>query len=266
MTTISSPGTVHGNYVTDAHRDQFQREGYFVLNAVVPQDLLVMLREECLYFIGYKDGQMDAADGEANDFNRQHQRYFIANLYRKSMRMHRFIFSDLMADICRATLGDEAYLFYEQWVVKGPERGAKFAWHQDSGYVGYEHKPYLTCWVTLDDVNEDNGTVYILPFSRADTRDTVEHSKDKGSSDLIGYRGDDPGDPVIAPAGSIAVFLSTVFHRSGTNTSPAMRRIYLPQYSSEPILRPDTGKPHSQAVPFLRDGRIVYDATADIER
>ena len=42
-----------------------------------------------------------------------------------------------MADVCRATLGDTAYLFWEQYVVKGAEAGMKFSWHQDSGYVGY---------------------------------------------------------------------------------------------------------------------------------
>lgn len=264
MTATNTPFAARSGYVTDAHRDQFEREGYFVLNAVVPEDLLVMLREECSYFIGYKDAQMEAAGVEVQGINHKRKRYFISNLYRKSTRMHRFIYSELMADICRATLGDEAYLFHEQWVVKGAEQGMKFAWHQDSGYVGYDHKPYLTCWITLDDVNEENGTVYILPYSRAGTREWIKHTKEEGTNDLVGYHGDDPGDPVIAPAGSIAVFASTVFHRSGANTTPNMRRVYLAQYSAEPIVRPDTGKLHGQAVPFLKGGRIVYDAKADL--
>ena len=32
-----------------------------------------------------------------------------------------------MTEICRATLGDEAYFFFDQFVVKGAEKGAKFA-------------------------------------------------------------------------------------------------------------------------------------------
>ena len=71
------------------------------------------------------------------------------------------------AEVCRATLGDTAYLFWEQYVVKGAEAGMKFSWHQDSGYVGYpDHKPYLTCWCALDDMSEENGTVYVMPFSQ----------------------------------------------------------------------------------------------------
>ena len=131
-------------------------------------------------------------------------------------------------------MGPDAYLFHEQWVVKGAEQGMKFSWHQDSGYVKWydpttNHKPYVTCWCTLDAVNEENGTVYILPHSRAGTRDKIiDHLKEEGSNDLIGYTGSDPGDPLIVPAGSIVAFDSFVFHRSGPNTTNRMRRIYLP--------------------------------------
>jgi ectoine hydroxylase-related dioxygenase (phytanoyl-CoA dioxygenase family) len=139
----------------------------------------------------------------------------------------------------------------------------KFGWHQDSGYVGYPHKPYLTCWCTLDDVNEENGSVYILPYSRAGVREIVKHSREEGTNDLIGYFGDDPGLPVIAPAGSIAVFSSVCFHRSGPNRTSKMRRIYLPQYSAEPILSEDGAKLRAFAEAFLKDGQIV--ATARFE-
>ena len=61
-------------------------------------------------------------------------------------------------------------------------RNSAVPWHQDSGYVGYDHKTYLTCWVTLDDVSEENGTVYLLPYSRAGTRDWVRHVKEEGTN------------------------------------------------------------------------------------
>ena len=40
------------------------------------------------------------------------------------------------------------------------------------------HRPYVFCWCTLDDVTEENGTVYLLPYDRARTRDRVEHVRD----------------------------------------------------------------------------------------
>jgi hypothetical protein len=42
-----------------------------------------------------------------------------------------------------------------------------------------------------------------------------------------------------------------------------MRRIYLPQYSAAPILRPD-GNPWAIATPFLKGGKNIYDHVHDI--
>ena len=148
----------------------------------------------------------------------------------------------------------------------------KFAWHQDSGYVKFRdgetyHKPYLTCWVALDDIDETNGTIYVLPHDRAGTRDTImDHTQEEKTNDLIGYTGDDPGDPVVVPAGSIVAFSSYLFHRSGSNTTDAMRRVYLAQYSGEPITNSQTGELWSQAVPFVKDGKNVYDPKSDLNR
>jgi ectoine hydroxylase-related dioxygenase (phytanoyl-CoA dioxygenase family) len=227
-----------------------------------------MLREECSYYLGYYDSIMDAQGAQTNGLNHRGKRYFINNRYRLSSRLWRFIFGELMAAVVRAALGPDASLFHEQWVVKGAEQGMKFSWHQDSGYVKHNnpattHKPYLTCWCTLDDVSEENGTVYLLPHSRAGTRDRIlDHYKEEGSNDLIGYGGDDPGDPVIVPAGSIVAFDSYTLHRSGPNKTDRMRRVYLPQYSREPVHTAE-GRQWAMATPFLKDSRVIYDRTGD---
>jgi len=96
----------------------------------------------------------------------------------------------------------------------------------------HAHLPYLTCWVALDDMTEANGTVYLLPYSRAGSRDVVKHVRDEKSNDLVGYFGDDPGDPVLVPAGSIACFSSTLLHRSGINATDRMRRVYVAHHGT----------------------------------
>jgi hypothetical protein len=254
--------------VPDAQRDLYHKEGYFILPGVIPTDMLDMLREECSYYLGYYDSMMDAKGVQTEGISHRGKRYFINNRYRLSNRLWEFVFSPMMAEVAQAALGPDVYLFHEQWVVKGAEQGMKFSWHQDSGYVKWydpktNHKPYLTCWCTLDDVSEKNGTVYILPHSRAGTRDKIiDHFQEPGTNDLIGYTGNDPGDPLIVPAGSVVGFTSYVLHRSGPNTTNRMRRIYLPQYSAAPINRPD-GKPWAMATPFVQGGKVVYDRAGD---
>jgi ectoine hydroxylase-related dioxygenase (phytanoyl-CoA dioxygenase family) len=159
--------------------------------------------------------------------------------------------------VLRAVHEGDAYLFWEQFVVKGTDRkGAEFGWHQDSGYVDHPHKPYVNCWIPLDDVSEQNGTIHILPYSRAGTRDKVEHRPVPGSNDRVGYFGDDPGEIMACPAGSIVVFSSTAFHRSGANHTSRMRRAYAVQYSPEIIYEPDGS---------LAARRVAgFDFTADL--
>ena len=240
--------------ISEQQKQQYQEEGYFILEAAIPAEHLHILRAECQYFIDRKNAEMDQEDKKVLGITHRNSRYFISNRHQERPRMRAFIFSELTAAICRATLGPDAYLFWEQYVVKGAEIGLHFSWHQDSGYLGYDHRPYMSCWCALDDMSEENGTAYILPFSRAGTRERQEHTVDEITNDKVGYFGDDPGIPVLAPAGSIAVFSSLNFHRSGTNTSDSMRRVYLAQYAAAPIANREGTGIQGFAEPFLKNG------------
>ena len=137
-----------------------------------------------------------------------------------------------------------------------------FAWHQDSGYVNanggdLSHPPYLTCWCPLDDVSAANGTISVLPYSRVGIRTWVQHVKDPASNDWVGYFGNDSGVTVECPAGSIVLFSSYAFHNSGANTTDRMRRVFLAQYTAQPLQRAGQAQPWAHAVPFLQAGRNV---------
>jgi ectoine hydroxylase-related dioxygenase (phytanoyl-CoA dioxygenase family) len=242
--------------VTSEHARQFREEGFFVLEDAVRPGDLDTLRGECQRFIDERDREMDRLGVDTLDLDHRGSRYFV-HAYGKSPVVERFLSSDLMVQIAQAALGDTVYLFNEQYVVKAAEQGMAFSWHQDSGFIDHPHRPYLTCWIAHDDMTEANGTVYLLPYSRAGTRDVVRHARERESNDLVGYFGDDPGDPVIVPAGSIACFSTTLFHRSGPNTTERVRRVYVAQYSAEPILSKDGSQPRMLAEPLLVEGKRV---------
>jgi ectoine hydroxylase-related dioxygenase (phytanoyl-CoA dioxygenase family) len=236
--------------ITPAHARRFRKEGYFVVEGAVPPSDLEVLRSECGRFVAERDREMDGLGVDTLDLCHRGRRYFV-HAYGKSLAVERFLFSDLMAQTAQAALGDTVYLCNEQFVVKAAERGMAFSWHQDSGFVPYPHRPYLTCWIPLDDVTEANGTIHLLPYPRAGTRDVVEHRRDERTNDLIGYSGDDPGEPVIAPAGSLVCFSSTLLHRAGPNETDQPRRAYIAQYSAEPLLSEDGSRPRHLAEPLL---------------
>jgi ectoine hydroxylase-related dioxygenase (phytanoyl-CoA dioxygenase family) len=239
--------------LTPAHARHFRDEGWFVIESALAPTELATLRSECRRLVAERDAEMTRLGVDTLDLCHRGRRYFL-HAYGTSPAVRQLLFSDLMADIAQAVLGDNVYLFNEQYVIKAAERGMPFGWHQDSGFIPYPHPPYLTCWIPLDDVTESNGTVHLLPYSRAGTRHAVEHHRDHETNDMVGYLGPDPGDPLTVPAGSIAAFSSTLFHRTGSNTSDHPRRVYIAQYTAEPLLTQDRSRPRHLAEPLLIAG------------
>ena len=244
--------------VSEEQKQQYRDEGFFILERVIPQEHLRLLRDECQRFVDEANAEMDRLGTDTLGISHRNRRYFVAWASNRGPRLREFLFSDLTAVICRATVGDEAYLYWEQYVVKAAEQGMKFSWHQDSAFgQTAPHRPYVSLWCALDDMSDANGTTYILPYSRAGSRGLVPHVKEEGSNDLIGYHGDDPGDIVVVPAGSIAVFSSVTLHRSGVNTTDRMRRVFLAQYSPDVITTPDGSAPAGGHEQFLHHGQRI---------
>lgn len=245
--------------VTDSHRKQYQEKGFFVLERAIPEEQLEMIRTTCDTLVREQEAEMDRLGTDELELSRRGSRYFVFLAYKDHPELAEFIFSDLTADICRATIGGDALLFWEQFVVKGTSGAKKgaFSWHQDAGYVdGLPVPPYVNAWVALDDVTEENGTVYLLPYREAGTRERVEHKVDPETQDRVGYFGNGIGEPVIAPAGSIAVFSSTCFHRSGPNVTDRMRRAYALQFAADVVHHAD-GSVMGLEEPFLKNGERV---------
>lgn len=241
--------------ITEAHRQQYRDEGFFIVENAIGDAHLQILRDSCDRLIELMHEEMDRLGTDHVHISHRGKRYHIAKKYDQVPDLSEYVFGELMSDVCRATIGDDAFLFYDQYVVKAAEQGIKFSWHQDSGYLGFSHRPYVTVWAAVDDMSEENGTAYVLPFSTVGIRSLVEHIRDKETGDKVGYFGKEPGIPAVVPAGSLVVFSSLSFHRSGSNTTDKMRRAYVTQYSPEPIYHPDSTEEMHLAVPFLEYGK-----------
>ena len=110
------------------------------------------------------------------------------------------------------------HLLNEQWIVKPPHcSGSAFAWHRDQEGLGSNTPAYLSVWCALDDVCEENGTLYILPGSH---REEVEMPADPG------------GLAVTADAGCVVLLHSRLLHSSAANISGTTRRAWMPQFST----------------------------------
>jgi ElaB/YqjD/DUF883 family membrane-anchored ribosome-binding protein len=125
---------------------------------------------------------------------------------------------------------ERAYMFNDQYIVKPPHvRGVEFPWHRDGQYETWKTTsktsvalPYLSAWVALDDVSEENGA---LRFKK--------NEKERFGPDVDVASIRDEEDDTIATmnAGSVVFFMSDVLHASGKNMSEETRRAWMPQFS-----------------------------------
>ena len=235
--------------------ESFQTKGYCVVGRVMSEQQVNDVRfaaDSLVEAVNAGRPYPPAFLKEGQSYNAIHKsnRLFFSNRCEIFEGMERFVKGELVTEIARDLLGPDVYLFNEQLVVKAPQHGDSFAWHQDSGYVRFAHRPFLTLWCALDDTTRHNGTVYLLPRNIRKETAVAPHEWDASGSNLVGYRGEDPGDIVEVPAGSIVAFSSLTMHRTGANTTDKPRRALVCQYSAEPLLRPETGRPQNRAIPM----------------
>ena len=229
----------------------FEDQGYAVLPAIVPDETIVMLGDECDRAIAPQDPD------HRNPALSRDGRIFAYDCQRRQPALRPFLFGDLAAAICRALLGGDAYFFLDQFVVKEPLGGGAFTWHQDSGYVvGYggppDHRPFVSLWIPLDDITVASGALLVQPGSHR--RGLLAHVH-SAETDEFGIETGDPGVLVEVARGDVVVFSSLLVHATGRNVTAAPRRAYLAQYTAEVMIDPGTRHLRRNAIPLLRGGK-----------
>jgi ectoine hydroxylase-related dioxygenase (phytanoyl-CoA dioxygenase family) len=167
---------------------------------------------------------------------------FLFNLYQRDERFRKVVLDPVIAGLARQLLGsDEVVLMEDGAVIKNPQIGKTLHWHQDYAYWPLAQPAAVTAWIALDRVSVENGAMQVAAGShRLGERLPVEFGD--GSSFM---HADRPGVPEIPkdPAGEgleiVAYDLepgecgfhhALLWHASGPNTSPNIRRGFVPRY------------------------------------
>jgi ectoine hydroxylase-related dioxygenase (phytanoyl-CoA dioxygenase family) len=240
--------------ITDAQREQFERDGYFLLEDVFTPAEMDELAKHIEHFQQRHEEALRAKGGSA-DISRAGEITFTDHLAEQDENIKAFCKRPEFVAISTQMLGPDIDLYWNQSVFKLPEGTKDFPWHQDDGYTAVEPSPYLTLWLALNDATPENGCISVLPGSHK--RGLVPH--EPSPIGQVCYSNDDPDQGVRVPvkAGSMAVFSSLTFHKSGPNTSDGPRKAYVIQYSKSPLryAGSDTLVPIEIAV--ARDGKAV---------
>ena len=214
--------------LSQAEADQFNADGFFVLRNAFTAEEIATVRAEIDPFeeahVAYakaKGGKVRLTDAEAITFT--------LHLVRKSAALKAFSAHPAIRDICHDLIGPAVRLYWDQAVYKKTEKAQEFPWHQDNGYSFVEPQQYLTLWIPLMDVDETNGCPWIAPGLHR--LGTLEHRPTEIG--LVCLERAPGAVPAPAKMGDVVVFSSLAPHRTGPNTSDAVRKAYILQYAPD---------------------------------
>ena len=234
--------------------NEFKSQGYLIFEDFVSSEVLSELKESL-------NSIFNAIDNDSNrlkqSYDNKHYgdiskegRKFLKNQSRYYPAIQRYLKSKPIKEIVTNLLDGDAFIFNDQFVIKEPNTPSSFNWHQDSGYVNFDHKPYLTTWLALDDTHPLNGPLSIIPTNIETTSEVITHQWSDKSKDLFIQVDESKAKELYVSEGTLVVFSSLTPHASGANQSSKTRTAYLAQYSSEPIIDPNTGLIRNQAIPI----------------
>lgn len=121
-------------------------------------------------------------------------------------------------------IGASLHMFGTKFFPMLPQGGTSTGWHQDNHYFGTRSHLVLSCGIYLEDTDQSNACLRLLPRSHA-TGELVEHTSGEGTFAHGNWTEVDESQALFVecPAGTVVLFSANLLHGAGTNTSDRSR-------------------------------------------
>ncbi|MDX9974636.1 MAG: phytanoyl-CoA dioxygenase family protein [FCB group bacterium] len=211
----------------------FYRENGFVqLPDVLTPEELADVRASMDALI---ESRREAHDRERSDYSRIFLQ--MVNLWRSDDGIRRFALNRKLGEIARQLSGvPRIRLWHDHALVKMPGDSRETPWHQDLVYWPMNEDGALSCWMALDDVDEQNGCMQFIPGShRLGRLEPINLVDPQDIFALAGTREISMGQAVAAPmnAGSCTFHDGRTFHFATANHSDRPRRAMVVIYMAD---------------------------------
>lgn len=145
--------TVRSEIVFSSEQEQqFQAEGYVLLGKVLSEPGLA----EAQSLLDRMIGQLHP-DLQPDEIYSAHQ---------SESWLMELVSAPALLDIVEKVVGPNIVVWSTHLICKPPQTGRAIPWHQDATYWNIAGK-MTSIWLALDDVDDDNGTMYVLPSYHA---------------------------------------------------------------------------------------------------
>ena len=206
----------------------FRRDGYLVVGRTLTSEGLAVLRSEC----------MDAWDAEKKGFDPDAtwlQNSLVVDIHHRSRSARSFYFRGPLVDVATQLVGPNIKGATSQLTFKMRGNTMPFAWHQDNGYGELDPYNAISTLTALDDTDESNGCLWVIPGSHLEGqldvgREVTVETKD--SLEEVAVTVDESRAlPVPLSAGESLVLHCLTLHKSEGNRSDRDRRVLFLRYA-----------------------------------
>ena len=217
----------HVRPLSDTQIKAYAAEGYLHLGRVLTDAGLEAMRTECMSAWRAEKGEFDPEKSWL-------QNALLSDIHHRSAVVRDYYYRGPLVDIAQQLIGPNIKGVTSQLTFKLRGNTKAFGWHQDNGYGELDPYNALTTLTALDDTDEQNGCLWIVPAS--DQRGQIEpglNFVDKQAEKSIELVVDEStAIPVPMRAGEAIIFHYWMLHKSQGNFSPDRdRRILFLRYA-----------------------------------
>jgi ectoine hydroxylase-related dioxygenase (phytanoyl-CoA dioxygenase family) len=263
---LSRPAKV----LQQAQRERFFEDGYLALPSFVAKDWMDRLHAATEAMIdasrshAKSDEMFDLETGHSAETPRLRR---LTQPVEHHPDYWEFASQGPILDVAEDLLGPNIKFHHTKLNFKAPDGGVEVKWHQDIPFLPHTNYSVLTIGVYLNDVDEDNAPMGVIPGSHKGELFNLYNDKDQWTGAInksdLGRIGAERAVYLTGPAGSITVHSCRTLHGSGVNRSPRPRPLLLHMYSSADAL-PITPNPmHSRYNGAIVRGRRARWAEFD---
>jgi phytanoyl-CoA hydroxylase len=240
----------------DDEVERYRQDGFLMGGKVISDETVEELSES-ITKLSEAPGAVISEDlAKREDRNSEYKVDYLTFLWKSIPICREVAFSPRIAKMAAQLLcTDRVVLIGDAAFIKPPEKGGKMYFHQDGPTWPTDSSAGLTCWIALDEVNPENGSMVFAAGSHllgerlpvnAPTGETLSRSY-VGGDRATEFQGRDLRESGLAPLtspeeeglsqvstyyhpGECSFHSSLTWHASGYNTSDRYRRAFSMRY------------------------------------
>jgi phytanoyl-CoA hydroxylase len=260
--------------------EDFNRDGYLDGGNVLDHDEIGELRDELARVIGESREPATATSSRKpvavrNLGTDPDPIVHVVNIWQGSEAFERLIYNPIIVKtISQLCPSPDLIMYHDQVVYKPPQHGGVVGWHQDAPYwTVVQPTTPVSAWVALDDVDDDNGAMWMVPGSHR-WGDASNYLRRLQKEDFYrpGARGFEP--PAEAPlrglepklrkvgAGGVIYHHAWTWHGSNINRCDRPRRAVAIHYVTGEAVFNARGEHDVKHLISLNDGEPMRRAGA----